>query len=172
MRKSKINLDDYSHEELEEIMLKPIANLTEMEVKIYKKIKFINWKAKKEGKPEVYSFKKKMVNKQEEKKQFVIPEVKTKVVSSWKVKANSLKMPNWVNPPVNIDEEDIIGTQCLVKCRNKINPVNIQRDPITNQSVVFVEDEKYTLNWQQAWWIRHYSPVVPLGTQEERVRVE
>ena len=172
MRKSKINLDNYSYEELEDIMTKAIADLNEMELKVYKKIKYVNWIAKKNGKEIPYNFKSKTKNKQEEKKEFVVPKIEKRVVSSWKVKTDALKMPMWVNPPNKIKEEEIIGSQCLVKCRGKISPLKIQKDMITNQPIIIVEEEKYTLNWQQAWWIRHYAPTSPLGTQELKERVE
>ena len=187
-KKNSIDLADYTEEEINRILAMKTKDRNELEVRIYKKKKLIDWQARGGGKKSKAPKPAKTIDtmdemiahntsdEEEEAEEKETEEETTEEAPRRKKYIGPTKASNWMNVPSDdlMKKEELLGRQALVLHDNR----NLLCRIVGDEFDVFAVDTKDTglrfdLTWEQAYITVNFATVlrVPFRAKEEAVAV-
>jgi hypothetical protein len=187
-KKNSIDLADYTEEEINRVLAMKTKDRNELEVRIYKKKKLVDWQARGGGKkpktPKPVTtidtmdemIARNTSDEEEETEEKETEEETTEEAPRRKKYIGPTKASNWMNVPGEdqMKKEELLGHQALVLHENRNLLCRIAGDEFE----VFAIDTKdtglqFALTWEQAYITVNFATVlrVPLRAKEEAVAV-
>jgi len=187
-KKNSIDLADYTEEEINRILAMKTKDRNELEVRIYKKKKLVDWQARGGGKKSKAPKPAKTIDtmdemiarntsdEEEEAEEKETEEETTEEAPRRKKYIGPTKASNWMNVPSDdlMKKEELLGRQALVLHDNR----NLLCRIVGDEFDVFAVDTKDTglrfdLTWEQAYITVNFATVlrVPFRAKEEAVAV-
>ena len=191
-KKNSIDLADYTEEEINRVLAMKTKDRNELEVRIYKKKKLVDWQARGGGKKSkapkpvtIIDTMDEMIarntsdeeeTEEEETEEKETEEETTEEAPRRKKYIGPTKASNWMNVPSDdlMKKEELLGRQALILHKNH----NLLCRIVGDEFDVFAVDTKDTglrfdLTWEQAYITVNFATVLraPLKTKEEAVAV-